>query len=382
MMQRDMRIGSLFSGIGGLELGLEWAGVGHVVWQVERDPFPRSVLAKHWPKADRGVTDVRKAGSATLPYVDVICGGFPCQDISYAGKGAGLAGERSGLWYEFARVIREMGPRYVVIENVSALIARGLDQVLGTLADIGYDAQWRTIRASDVGAPHRRERLFIVAHPIGERRERWFDTRVHEGSKGWNANASADVQAMANANGTNEQTRGADRMGDGSRTCRSDKTGSAARQSKNGREIYGGVANANELRRNWWPGEGDDGARIGEPTNGGAIKELANPNAVGFCYEATERELDGQRFAKPSWNIGEEAACIIESGVGREPDGLSGWLDRWPAAPGEDQYEWEQPRTIAKCANRSHRLKALGNAVVPAVAREVGRWLLEIEAQR
>ena len=94
-------IGSLFSGIGGLELGLELAGVGHTVWQVECDPFCRQVLAKHWPKTER-FDDVRNVGKHNLKYVDVICGGFPCQDISYAGKGAGLAGKRSGLWYEYA----------------------------------------------------------------------------------------------------------------------------------------------------------------------------------------------------------------------------------------------------------------------------------------
>ena len=102
----QVKIGSLFSGIGGLELGLEWAGVGHTVWQVERDPFCRSILARHWPSAAR-FDDVRTVGAHNLEPVDVICGGFPCQDISYAGKGLGLAGERSGLWYEFARIIGE-----------------------------------------------------------------------------------------------------------------------------------------------------------------------------------------------------------------------------------------------------------------------------------
>lgn len=158
-----MKIGSLFSGIGGLELGLERAGVGEVVWQVEREPFCQTILAKHWPDAKR-FDDVRTVGAHNLEPVDVIFGGFPCQDISYAGKGLGLSGERSGLWYEFARIVGEMGPRFVVVENVSALLSRGLGDVLGTLSDLGYDAQWRTLRASDVGAPHRRERLFIVAY--------------------------------------------------------------------------------------------------------------------------------------------------------------------------------------------------------------------------
>ena len=158
-----MRIGSLFSGIGGLELGLEWAGVGRTVWQVERDSYCRQVLAHHWPEAQR-FDDVCTVGAHNLPPVDVMCGGFPCQDISYAGKGAGLAGARSGLWYEYARIVGELEPRFVVVENVSALLTRGIDAVLGTLADLGYNAEWSTLRASDVGAPHRRERVFIVAY--------------------------------------------------------------------------------------------------------------------------------------------------------------------------------------------------------------------------
>lgn len=158
-----MRIGSLFSGIGGLELGLEWAGVGRTVWQVERDPFCRAVLARHWPDAER-FEDVCTVGVANLAPVDVICGGFPCQDISYAGKGVGLDGERSGLWFEFARIVREMGPRFVVVENVSALLTRGLDAVLGTLASLGYDAEWCCVRASDVGARHRRDRVFLIGY--------------------------------------------------------------------------------------------------------------------------------------------------------------------------------------------------------------------------
>jgi len=165
-----IHMGSLFSGIGGLELGigaaLAEAGIPHrVAWQVEREPFPRSILARHWPEADRNVIDVCQAGSANLAPVDLICGGFPCQDLSFAGKGAGIAeGTRSGLWYEYRRIVRELRPRFVVVENVAALLSRGLGIVLGDLAALGYDARWECVRASDVGAPHRRERLFIVAH--------------------------------------------------------------------------------------------------------------------------------------------------------------------------------------------------------------------------
>lgn len=162
-----MTFGSLFAGIGGFDLGLERAGMV-CKWQVEIDDFARRVLAKHWPDVPRH-DDVRTFPTADGDWaVDVICGGFPCQDISVAGKGAGLAGNRSGLWYEYARIIGELRPRYVIVENVAALLGRGIDAVLGTLASLGYDAEWHVISASAVGAPHRRERVWIVAYPNNE----------------------------------------------------------------------------------------------------------------------------------------------------------------------------------------------------------------------
>jgi DNA (cytosine-5)-methyltransferase 1 len=136
----------------------------------EIDPFCRAVLAQHWP----GVPiydDVRELTADTLRRdgvtVDAICGGFPCQDISIAGKGAGLAGERSGLWSEYARLVRELRPRFVIVENVSALLSRGLGDILGELAAIWYDAEWHCIPAAAVGAPHHRDRIWIVAYPNG-----------------------------------------------------------------------------------------------------------------------------------------------------------------------------------------------------------------------
>ena len=131
----------------------------------EIEPYCRAVLAKHWP----GVPcypDVRELESARLgEHVDLICGGFPCQDISFAGDGAGLAGSRSGLWSEYLRLIAEGRPSWVVIENVSALRSRGLEQVLRELTAIGYDAEWYCIPASAVGAPHQRDRVWIIAYP-------------------------------------------------------------------------------------------------------------------------------------------------------------------------------------------------------------------------
>ncbi len=163
-----MKIGSLFSGIGGLELGLERATGGRTVWQAESDPYARAVLERHWPGVRR-YEDVRDIDERAAR-VDIICGGFPCQDISDAGKQAGIDGPKSGLWSEFERIIRVLRPPLVFIENVAALAVRGLDRVVADLAALGFDAEWDTVGACCVGAPHRRERLFILArHPHRQR---------------------------------------------------------------------------------------------------------------------------------------------------------------------------------------------------------------------
>lgn len=169
-MGGEVNVLDLFSGIGGFSLGLERAGMRTVAF-CEIDPFCRRVLAKHWPNVPcyddiRTLTAERLAADGIS--VDLICGGFPCQDISVAGKGAGLAGERSGLWREYARLIGEIRPRYVVVENVAALLGRGLGDVLGDLAALGFDAWWDCIPASDLGAWHERDRFWDVAYSGGE----------------------------------------------------------------------------------------------------------------------------------------------------------------------------------------------------------------------
>lgn len=158
-----MTIGSLFSGIGGLELGLERAGLGPVIWQAERDPYCRSVLARHWPEAKR-YEDVRDI-DAHSAHVDLVCGGFPCQPVSLAGQRRAQADER-WLWPEMRRIVEELRPAVVVAENVLGLRSAGLRDVLADLAALGMDVEWTCLAAGDVGAPHRRKRIFIVAtHP-------------------------------------------------------------------------------------------------------------------------------------------------------------------------------------------------------------------------
>jgi DNA (cytosine-5)-methyltransferase 1 len=156
-----LTFGSLFAGIGGFDLGFERSGM-ECRWQVEIDDYASRVLARHWPNVHRE-RDIRGCGVHNLERVDVICGGFPCQDISYAGLGAGLDGARSGLFFEAIRVVRELQPQFVVLENVAALLTRGLDRVLGTLAEIGFDAEWHCIPAGYFGTHFRRDRMFIIA---------------------------------------------------------------------------------------------------------------------------------------------------------------------------------------------------------------------------
>lgn len=170
-----LTFGSLFAGIGGFDLGFERAGM-KCLWQVEIDDYANRVLAKHWPDVRRH-GDVRTWPQPDTEPVDVVCGGFPCQDISNAGKRAGLDGNRSGLFYEIIRIAGELRPRFVVLENVAALLNRGFDRVLGELATLGFDAEWHCIPASAVGAPHQRDRVWIVAYTKGKRHREWGESR-------------------------------------------------------------------------------------------------------------------------------------------------------------------------------------------------------------
>ena len=181
------RIGSLFSGYGGLDLGVMNVLGGKVVWHVEFDPAPSKILDKNFPGVPN-YGDITKVDWTTVEPIDVLTGGFPCQDVSLAGKRAGMKdGTRSGLWAQFANAISILRPEMVVIENVRGLLSattnsdveycpwcmgdsdgehplRALGAVLGDLSDLGYDARWETVSAASAGAPHRRERVFIVAY--------------------------------------------------------------------------------------------------------------------------------------------------------------------------------------------------------------------------
>lgn len=161
------RVLSLFAGIGGFDIGLHRAGFETAAF-CEIDPAAQAVLRRAWPEVAL-FDDVCKLEARDVGAIDVICGGFPCQDISLAGRMSGADGEKSGLWREAFRLAADLRPRFILLENSPVLRSRGLEVLLCELMALGYDAEWHCIPANAVDAPHRRDRLWIIAYPAGER---------------------------------------------------------------------------------------------------------------------------------------------------------------------------------------------------------------------
>lgn len=241
----------LFSGIGAFSLGLERAGMRTRAF-CEVEPFCRAVLKKHWPDVPC-YDDVRTLTAARLRAdgiaVNAICGGFPCQDISYAGYGAGLEGDRSGLWAEYARLIGELGPEVALVENVAALLDRGLADVLGTLADLRYDAEWDTVSACAVGHTHMRPRVFIVAYSDrfnGRERLRRSLARAFRTLQAGDGFARARAGAKARLANPSELYGGADGLAFGlDRNCAIGNSIAPAVAETIGRGIVQAIENAN-----------------------------------------------------------------------------------------------------------------------------------------
>lgn len=325
-------IGSLFSGIGGLELGLERAGLGAVAWQVECDPFCLRVLARHWPHVNR-FDDVRAVSAANLLPVDGICGGFPCQDVSSAGRRAGLDGARSGLWFEYARIISELRPRWVIVENVTSGETAWLPRVQHDLVSLGYRCEAWRLGAVDVGAPHRRLRTFVLA--VGNASSAGLEKRCEQ-----RGNARQELPAAERAgllgNADAQRQRQSRRIEPDQRR-RAQDTGDP------------GLANTDR---------GEDqqqsGRRVGSGRTG-----AAEPFEAGLRQDGN---ADAQRE------------------MGRGSHGISAGLDghRWPAGRGQEQEAWEPPRTARRgeIPENAARLRTLGNAVVPQVAEMIGRRML------
>ncbi|MBM2884874.1 DNA cytosine methyltransferase [Chromobacterium phragmitis] len=324
---------ALFAGAGGGILGghlLGWRTVCAVEWE----PYAAAVLAArqndgllpHFPIWD----DVRTFdGRPFRGLVDVVSGGFPCQDISAAGGGKGIDGARSGLWREMARIIGEIRPSHVLVENSPLLVGRGLAVVLGDLAAMGFDAQWACIAASDLGAPHQRDRIWLVANARGGRCSEPFSGQVEQPRR---AETVGTGEAVADTQ--SQRCREA-------RKFRCDQ--SPQRTTGSGKSL------ADSDIQPWHQGRQSDtpqGTRGRNPDRGDCGEEVANTPGQR-CHQMeqsiTGRE-EGKRAANPIAN-----------------DGFAGWRRGWPAEPGLG-------RVANGLAHRVERLKAIGNGQVPRVA--------------
>lgn len=304
-----LTVGSLFSGIGGIDLGLEMTGGFEIKWQVEIDDWCQRVLSKHWPDVPK-FRDIRECGRWNLEPVDLVCGGFPCQPHSVAGKRQASADERD-LWPEFNRIIGEIRPKWVLAENVPGLLSsdngRFFGGILRDLAASGYDAEWDCIPASAIGAPHRRDRVWIVAYPIGLR------------DRGWNI------------------------------------------QDGDGREVQvagSGTGNQQEI--------------------------LAYPTGVRCDgYQQISRGIgksENQGWMFKSARGGEDMAQSTSLGLeGTKLFGIRNNIQSFLSNKGWWGVEPDVGRVANGIPDRVHRLKGLGNAVVPQNVALIGRMILAAE---
>ncbi len=371
-------VGSLFSGIGGIDLGFEATGAFTTRWFCEVDPFCREVLAARWPGLPI-LGDIKAVDWALVEPVDVVCGGFPCQDISVAGKGAGIKeGTRSGLWFEFQRCLRELRPRYVVVENVAALLARGLGIVLGDLAALGYDAEWDVLPAAAVGAPHRRDRLFILGYPASDGPRPWpvpvgngaalaIPAGAGEGRELGDATI-ARVRAVPERQRRPEQAApDTDRAGEGLADTEHDGQPAGALGRGAGAQPAPGQGRRTAAQHDRQPARGrgpNPGTRSGPDLvhTAGLGRGQGRPEPAPRERGSTPAGPSGQRiFRRPG-----------RSRFWDDCDYVAGR----PVKPGVRLLAHGVPRRVAQ-------LRALGNAVVPQVAEHIARCLLaHIDGER
>ncbi len=331
-MSSALRIGSLFSGIDGLALGVQFATCGQVVWHSEIDKDACAVLGRHWRCPNLG--DVSQVAWGGHMSVDVLVGGFPCQDISQAGKGAGIDGERSGLWREIVRCIRALGPGHVLVENVAAILVRGFSRVAADLAACGYRFAWSSYSSAAVGAPHRRDRVFILAAPdvSGERRQ-----GPPKGAESAGRRFAGESVADGDSNGQPWLA-----ASHGWRDARRDEHGERGDNAFGCGEAYAN-ADRNPLREQSERSEQQPPERRhAEPLDNGRY-----PAAFGPAIRRWERVLG--RVAPPMAITGARCGSVLNAD-------FSEWMMGFP--PG-----WTAG------VSRTARLRLVGNAVQPQVAQ-------------
>lgn len=395
-----MRFVELFAGIGGFSLGFERAGM-ECVGHVEIDKYARRVLKMHWPDV-KLLKDVKEVKGDEYGNVDLVCGGFPCQDISVAGKQRGIHGERSSLFNEIIRICGVCRPRFIVLENVANLLSRPdwFGYVLGRIAEIGYDAEWEVIRASDVGAPHRRARIWIVAYPSGP-------------GTGNNGREASNQRWPASNQGTKELRQGNGKVG----SVRIEPGGEnvadtpSQRSWKSGRTRPRGAGLEN---RGWWKVE----PNVGRVANGipttldiGRIKtyiedygykrksemeKKASENDTAYKMRILRYYIES---AKASWRLEQsgkgsgfmpEMSCkyrLHDGEMGQGAENRTDMCDMWQEIPTKMQPQtqnlqcglplcpWQAERFYS-VGQRVDRLKCLGNALVPQIAEWIGKQII------
>jgi len=425
---RKLRVLDLFSGIGGFSLGLERSGGFETVAFCEIEDYPRRVLAKHWPNVPcyddvRTLTADRLAADGIA--VDVICGGFPCQDVSFAGKRAGLEGARSGLWREYARLIGELRPRFVIVENVPGLLNLGMGTVLGDLAAIGYDATWDCVPASAVGAPHRRDRVWIVAYS-GSQQHKGDSAAKRRPGAAQLPTSNADSERLEGRHGNSVRERACEWT---ARTSSPYVADASRKLLDRGKAISKQAGWRKSPNGCWWGSEPDVGrvvARLSSWVDGGRIEDAdAFEGGAGEILRALQlsdraqevqwsaRGFRGLQAAeilldqvceyegppKPLGNLsleGESASQVTMRGL---------WFDGTIACPScrrearEQRSEqhpdalrvvsqlltcgcrsaWLDPTGSTGSVRRVDRLKGLGNAVVPQIPELIGRAIMQAE---
>ena len=338
-----MRTLDLFAGIGGLSLAAEEAGM-EIIAHCEIDPFCQSILQARWPDVEL-IADVREAHYEP-GQVEVVCGGFPCQDLSIAGKQAGLSGERSGLWYEMLRVVREAQPTWVVAENVRGAVNNALDEVCAGLGAAGYAVWPFVLPAAAVGAPHNRERLFVLGCRLDE--ADWLLSlelpEANPEAGEWPLHGefwpTPSVCGQYNRKGASPTS------GDGIATA---------------------VAQWPTPRATEYKGVG--------PIGSSSHKFRLDKHYLDATVQETEKQTGR---LNPDWvellmgfpQGWTDPAIAIED--------LPKWWG-WPAGPGAAQYDYEPPRLTERRDLRAKRLKALGNAVVPQQAAPLFRAIAVLE---
>lgn len=366
-----MRFGSLFAGIGGFDLGLERAGMS-CTWQVELDPQASAVSRHHWPDVERHA-DVREVSSATLSPVDLIVGGFPCQDLSVAGRRAGLAGERSGLFHQLCRVVSELAPRWILLENVPGLLSshggRDMGAVVGSLAELGYGWSYRCLDSRYFGLAQRRLRVFIVGRAGGVcPPEVLFESESMSRDLAASREAREDIAATL--------TRGVESGGRG---------GYAGRRREDDVNLVAGTLGSDHgnvradqawtdrlvafpIAFNWQSG-GD--CRVNASETGTDALSVGQVPAVGFAFnqrrEGRIQQVAGT-VAEPSGTQldGALTATGVRRLTPRECERLQGFPDDWT------RYGLSEAGEVREMSD-SARYRMLGNAVSVPVAEWIGR---------